>query len=170
MAGQAAQPSGSDSPMTIGLPFSSGNEATTSKPAIDVLELGADAHLDVPVDDVRRSLGVERDEVERSADLARGVVRAAQAVLEEVAEERGRLGRPCAGDLRPAHPRRGQGALDGVGGVVVELVDTPRASLASRRCWARSRPPSTTVSTSARPYRVDTVSGPTGRPARPTCA
>ncbi len=49
----------------------------------------------------------------------RGVVGAAQAVLEEVAQERILSARR----VRPAHPGRGQGAAHGVHGVVVELVE-----------------------------------------------
>ncbi len=50
-AGQAAQPSGSDSPMTIGLSFSSGNDAMIGKPSSIVAELVGDPHPHVAVDE-----------------------------------------------------------------------------------------------------------------------
>ena len=55
---------------------------------VDGPQLIGDPHAHVAVDEPRRALGVEGDEVERRADLPGGVVRAAQAVLEEVAQER----------------------------------------------------------------------------------
>ena len=45
-----------------------------------------------------------------------------QAVLEEVAEELGPPAESRPGDLGPADSRRRQGPLDGVDGVVIELV------------------------------------------------
>ena len=68
---------------------------------------------------LRRALGVEGDEVDRGALGAGGVVGAAQAVLEEVAQERVVPARR----VRPAYPGRGQGAAHGVHGVVVKLVE-----------------------------------------------
>ena len=65
---------------------------------------------------------MEREEIERGADLARGVVGSAQAVLDKVAEEPGRLRSSRPGDLRAAHARGRQRPLDGVCGVVVEPV------------------------------------------------
>ena len=115
---------------------------------VDRPQLVGDAHPHVAVDELRRALGVEGDEVERRARLAGGVVRPAQAVLEEVAQELAAAAR----GVRPAHPGRGQGAAHGVDGVVVELVELLGRAAASSRCSARSRPPSTSVSTSARPY------------------
>ncbi len=88
-----------------------------------VLKLGGDSHLDVAKGDSRRAFGVEREEIERGADLARGVVGSAQAVLDKVAEEPGRPRSSRPGDLRPAHARGRQRPLDGVRGVVVIAQD-----------------------------------------------
>ncbi len=74
------------------------------EPAIDILKLGGNSHLDVPGGDSRRALGVERQEIEWGADLARGVVGSAQAVLDKVAEEPGRL-REFLSRQSPARPR-----------------------------------------------------------------
>ena len=117
-------------------------------PSSIVAELVGDAHPHVAVHELGRALGVERDEVDRRADLAGRVVRAAQAVLEEVAHElaaarrRRRGRRPGPSAARGARRRPRSRAACG----------TPRACRASSRCSARSRPPSTTCSTSARPY------------------
>jgi hypothetical protein len=77
----------------------------TAMAPVDRPQLVGDAHLHVAVHDLRGALGVEGEEVDRRARLARGVVGAAQAVLQEVAQERAR--RPARG-VRPAHPGRGQ--------------------------------------------------------------
>ena len=66
---------------------SPGYEAMMRNPVVDRAQLIGDAHADVAVDDAGRALGVERDEIERRAFFAGGVVRAAQAVLEKVARE-----------------------------------------------------------------------------------
>src|SRR5271157_1542484 len=113
---------------TIGVGFANDDRTTLQlgktgddlESAIDVLKLGGDSHLDVTVGDSRRAFGVEREEIERGADLARGVVGPAQAVLDEVTEEPGRLRSSRPGDLRPAHARGRQRPLDGVHGVVME--------------------------------------------------
>ena len=149
--------------MTIGLSFSSGNDAMSAKPWSMVRSCVADPHPHVAVDEARRALGVERDEVDRRARLAGRVVRAAQAVLEKVLHELA----AAAGDVRPADARRRQRAPHAGDRVVVQLARTPRACRASSRCSARSRPPSTT----ARPPLARTSrrsASPTGRRARPT--
>ena len=57
---------------------------------------------------------MKADEVKRRALLAGGVVGAAQAVFEELAQEAA-----AARAVGAADPGRGQGAADGVDGVVV---------------------------------------------------
>ena len=50
------------------------------------------------VDVGRRAFGVERDEINRRADVARGEIRAVRAMIEKTAQEF----RPAAGGIRPA--------------------------------------------------------------------
>ena len=82
-----------------------GTTATISKPLSIARSWLLIAHADVAVDEPRRALGVEADVVERRAGLAGRVVRAAQAVLEEVAQELLRARAVGPGDVRPADPR-----------------------------------------------------------------
>ena len=86
---------------------------------VDHLQLARDPHLHVAVEESRRALGVEGDEVDGGALPARGVVGTVQAVVEEIAQERIV---PARG-VWPPHPRRGQGAPHRVDRVVVELVE-----------------------------------------------
>src|SRR6185436_18760422 len=61
--------------------------------------------------------GVERDEVNGSADLSGGVVRSTEAVLDKIAGEAAAV----AGGVRAADARRGQCAAHGDDGVIVQL-------------------------------------------------
>ena len=54
---------------------------------IDVAELIGHSHPHVAFYETGRALGMKRQKVERRADLARDVVRAAEAVLEKLAHE-----------------------------------------------------------------------------------
>ena len=94
--------------MMIGLPFSSGKEATISKPFAEVAQLVRDAHHDVALDELRRALGVEGDEVERRAGLAGGVVRAVQQCSRKFAQELRRRWR-SPGPVESAPPTRAVG-------------------------------------------------------------
>ena len=92
---------------------------------VDHLQLARNSHLHVVVQEPRLALGMEGDEVERGTLRTGRVVRPAQAVLEEIAQER----IVSARRVRPAHPGRGQGAAHRVHGVVVELVELFGSSL-----------------------------------------
>src|SRR5262249_27086758 len=90
--------------------------------ARDIGRLLLAAHLDAPLDDLRASFGMEADVVERRAGLAGRVVRAGRAVLEEPAQELGRLRTAWAGRVRAADAGAGQRALDRIGRVIVKAV------------------------------------------------
>ena len=83
--------------MTIGLLFSSGNDATMRKPCSIVRKLIGNAHPHVAVDKCRCPLGVKRNEIEWRAGLASGVVGAAQAMFKKCSRELRRRRRPNRG-------------------------------------------------------------------------
>ena len=105
--------------MTIGFGLSSGNDAMIPKPSSIVASWFCDAEPDVAVDERRPSLGVERHEVDRRADLAGREVGAAQLVLVEVARELAAV----AGGVGAADLRRRQRPPHAVDGVVVQLAE-----------------------------------------------
>src|ERR1044071_3555409 len=76
------------------------------------------AHADVAIFEARGAFGVEGNQIERRAGFSGGVIRAAEAVLNEVLEP----ARVAAGYFRAADARLGQGTAHGVGRIVVELV------------------------------------------------
>ena len=89
---------------------------------VDRAELIADAHPhEAGRHHLRRALRVEGHEIERRSRLARRVVRAAQAVLEEIAQDRLRPRAVGTRHFRSADPRRRHRALQPVGREVVEL-------------------------------------------------
>ena len=67
------------------------------EPAIDVLKLGRDARLDVPLHELRRALGVEREEIERCAGFP-----VAWLVPLRQCSRKPRRNLAAAGDLVPA--------------------------------------------------------------------
>ncbi len=88
----------------------------------DGAKLIADAHAHMAIRrHLRRPFRVKRDEIQRRADVPRRVVRAVETVLDEVAQDGLRARAVWARDFRAADLRGRQGALEPVGGEVVQL-------------------------------------------------
>ena len=81
-----------------------------------------ESHTGVAVDHARLPFGVIADEIERRAGFAGHDVGAVRAVLQKLLEKRGAPRAARTGGARAAHERRRQSALDGVRGVIVQLV------------------------------------------------
>src|SRR5439155_14490354 len=83
-----------------------GKRRDEAEALVNRAQLVRDAHAHVIVGVSRRALRVEGNEIERRADLAGGVIRAAQAMLEKVA----RPSPAAARRVRPADARGGERA------------------------------------------------------------
>ena len=89
---------------------------------VQIAKLLFDPHHDVVLDEFRRSLGVETDEVQRRTGLAGDIVLSANRVIQKAAKEGCRPFARRAGGIRTAHPRGRQRPFHRVGGVIVEFV------------------------------------------------
>ena len=92
--------------MMIGSFFSSGNEATISKPRSMIAHLKLAAHPHMAFDNLRPAFGVEGDVVDRRARLPGRVVLAADDMLQKVAQELRGLSPPGPGLVRTADADR----------------------------------------------------------------
>src|SRR6516164_8672371 len=88
----------------------------------NVLQVPADSHLDVALDQPWTALGVKTDIVKRRSWTASGVVSAVCAVFEELAQELGSFAIGGAGGGRTADARPRQDCLQRLGTEVVQLL------------------------------------------------
>src|SRR5579863_4445609 len=84
------------------------------KSLVDIGQVPADFHLHVAIHHFHAPFGVKRNKVQGRARFSSGIIPAANAMLQEISEERRRLGTTGVGGSRSAHARGGQSALDGI--------------------------------------------------------
>src|SRR6185437_13627789 len=89
--------------------------------ALDIQEVMADAHLEMPIDYLRAAFRMKADKSERAAGFTRGIVFAARAVFEKGAQKISGTPACRTGRIRTTDPGVRISALDGVGRVVVKL-------------------------------------------------